>query len=392
MDYLGMEVYTIFVMLLSLEGWFLLSDFGIGLSLQNFLSEYRVGKKPITPLLQIAYLQSFLAFCLCVFLLFFYRDFLSSFAFGIAIPSTPFVCASFLLLLGALGSVGSRVYYAMHKGAIVHIVQGAASLITWVAIYLLITLYTGENKLLYAVFTSMGIPSLASFVLWLSSFHYLEKKVLWNFHLAAQILRRAKGFWLFSCMACCVLFVDVFVMSRTLPSEEIARYYTLQRVFGVVAFGFTALIQSLWPGCSELMAKGEIEEIRQKMQYYGILGLIVLCAYTLFFVLFGKKIEQLWLGSSHWITPGIVCLFGIYHMIRIVTDLYAMVLQSHSKLGIFLFLVPIQALISIFAQIFLSKIYGIHGILGGLILSYLLTVTWALPWMLRKIQRRVYVG
>ena len=139
MDYLGMEVYTIFVMLLSLEGWFLLSDFGIGLSLQNFLSEYRVGKKPITPLLQIAYLQSFLAFCLCVILLFCYMDCLSSFAFGIAIPSTPFVCASFLLLLGALGSVGSRVYYAMHKGAIVHIVQGAASLITWVAIYLLIT-------------------------------------------------------------------------------------------------------------------------------------------------------------------------------------------------------------------------------------------------------------
>jgi hypothetical protein len=61
-----------------------------------------------------------------------------------------------------------------------------------------------------------------------------------------------------------------------------------------------------------------------------------------------------------------------------------MVLLSVNILKPFWILVPIQALISIFGQIYFAKIYGVDGILYGLILSFLLTVTWGLPYYTKK--------
>jgi len=76
----------------------------------------------------------------------------------------------------------------------------------------------------------------------------------------------------------------------------------------------------------------------------------------------------------------LIIIFGFYYLIRIWTDTYAMVLQSVSILKPFWILVPIQALISLFGQIYFVRMYRLNGILYGLILSFLLTVSWGLPY------------
>ena len=61
-----------------------------------------------------------------------------------------------------------------------------------------------------------------------------------------------------------------------------------------------------------------------------------------------------------------------------------MALQSRSQLKPFFFLVPIQAALSLFLQYSLASLWGIPGLLGGLSLSYLMTVSFALPRVFKK--------
>ncbi|MEW6013162.1 MAG: transporter, partial [Elusimicrobiota bacterium] len=42
---LGEEKYSVYAILTGLIGWFALFDFGIGTSLQNYISEYRANNK-----------------------------------------------------------------------------------------------------------------------------------------------------------------------------------------------------------------------------------------------------------------------------------------------------------------------------------------------------------
>ena len=82
-------------------------------------------------------------------------------------------------------------------------------------------------------------------------------------------------------------------------------------------------------------------------------------------------------------------LFIIYYIMRVISDTYAMFLQSVNYLKIFWIYTPFQALISISAQYFLSLKYGIYGIILGLIISFLLTSAWICPYKSYKIFKSV---
>ena len=78
-------------------------------------------------------------------------------------------------------------------------------------------------------------------------------------------------------------------------------------------------------------------------------------------------------------------LFSLYYTLRVISDTYAMFLQSINVLKIFWIYTPIQAAISITAQYFLSLKYGLNGIILGLILSFIFTSAWILPYKSYKI-------
>jgi len=70
--------------------------------------------------------------------------------------------------------------------------------------------------------------------------------------------------------------------------------------------------------------------------------------------------------------------------VQAALTLDAVALQALSEVGIFLKVVPLQALLSIGLQWTLAHRLGLNGILLGLILSFVLTVVWILPMTLRR--------
>ena len=75
----------------------------------------------------------------------------------------------------------------------------------------------------------------------------------------------------------------------------------------------------------------------------------------------------------------------MYYIIRVISDTYTMFLQSANVLKIFWIYTPIQAVICITAQYFLSLKYGVNGIVLGLILAFALTSLWAYTYKSYKL-------
>jgi hypothetical protein len=93
-------------------------------------------------------------------------------------------------------------------------------------------------------------------------------------------------------------------------------------------------------------------------------------------------------GSGIAVSATLIVGFGIYYSIRVWTDTLAIVLQSMTKLLPLWLSVPVQAALSIGVQWYCVPRYGLYGVLAGLIVSFVLTVAWVFPLVIRREARR----
>ena len=378
--YLPKEEYAILAILGGLEAWFLLLDFGMGASVQNTLSENQVKGIAEGSFLKTTLLISLCSLLVGTLLLYQLAPSFSSF-FLHKISSVEkmrdiFLFAGVFFILGMWGSIGGKILVARQKGYQMYLVQSMAHLISLVCI--LSFGFLGKLSLISAIFFTLGIPALGSCLLAMKIF----SEVNWKGSLEWAMIKRARGFWLFSIMAALVSLSDSLIITRTLSIDEIVEYNILCKIFGVASFAYAAFLQVLMPECSQALLRGKVREVEQIIYKHCSIGVLGICLFTCFVWCLSPFIERAFQISLGWI--GIIA-FGLYLSTRVVADFFAMALQSHSKLTSFFYLVPIQAVLSLILQYFLSIHIGIAGILLGLSLSYALTVCWALPRQLKKI-------
>lgn len=379
---LRVEEYAALVILLSLESWFLLFDCGIGLSIQNFLSESRCPEE------KRASLKTALVFGL-IFLggasvLFFpLSSFLSNFFLekcGLLFSSSCFRAAGFFLLIGMFGSIGNRIYLAEQKSFLFYALQGASSCISLILLFLL----QEKISLMGAIFLVLGIPNLISFCLTLHLFKKVDFQAPFNFN----VLKRGGKFGAFALMAAGVLSVDAFIMPHLLKAEEIVQYHILSKLFVPIAFTYSAWLQGFWSSCCIFWSLGKEEEIQRKIFKYSLVGVICSLLFTFTLLIFSDLIG-FFLKVN--LSATAIIWAGLYFSSRIVADFHAMALQTRSELTPFFYWVPLQALMSISFQWFFTSRFGVTGIFIGLTLSYLLTVCWALPRRLYRKKQKAYV-
>jgi O-antigen/teichoic acid export membrane protein len=181
-------------------------------------------------------------------------------------------------------------------------------------------------------------------------------------------------------------------MARTLESKEIVEYNLISKTYIFALFFHTALLFAIWPSTTRIFASGNFHLVRSKLVQCFAWGLTI-NIFTTAFLLWKKEVVIRLLGGAGAVGLQIsdfsIVLFFVYFCLRIWTDTYAMLFQSRSALKVFWVAVPIQALISLTTQLYLSRLWGINGIVMGLILSYLLTVTWMLPYEHYRYIRKV---
>jgi O-antigen/teichoic acid export membrane protein len=151
LNYLGVDQYAIYATLISLEGWFLLTDFGVGASLQNYLSEARARNEDPQKLISSVAQLSILAFLFFMILLFLLSRHSEAFLFSDATLGAnrgkAFLFTGILYVMVAIGSTGYRALNAMQKGYWMPTFQAIANILALVSILLLLKGYEGEYKL-----------------------------------------------------------------------------------------------------------------------------------------------------------------------------------------------------------------------------------------------------
>lgn len=384
LNYLGQEQYAIFAVVFSLEGWFLLSDFGVGSSAQNAMSAAR-GLNQDSLLLR----QSIAQLCLLCALtslgiILLISPLLNTFLFERLHSSRETFQAlcvggiSYCLL--AIGSVAYRILYAQQRGYLVHLMQMVATSLSLLSTWLLIHFYAGEHQLVYACFSTIGLQAAVALSTFFCVFRLKFLLHSWDWQEIRKLLSPAWRFFAFGLSAIAVLGIDYMVLARHVNAEQIIVYHVLSRMFMGFFVMHGALMQAMWPVSSEMVARGDLFSVRVLIKRCCLYGVIFVTVVTVGIAGFSSSFCHLFFSAQTLELPmTAIALFGGYYLIRALCDPYAMALQSVGHLTPLLLTVPVQAAVSLACQLCFVQIFGWKGIILGLICSYLFTVSWILP-------------
>lgn len=383
--------FAAYAIVVSLMTWYQLTDLGFGNSAQNQIAEARARGEEIGTTIAAASLLGGAVLMTALVLLVPLSRLLDHALLGpLHLPASSrtqlVLWLSGLLLVGfALGSIAQKMLYALGKGVCANLLNLINSLAFLLLLWGVARHVEPSQRLLASVLSNtlpLGITGILTLA-WLAA-----RRARWDWpgiksHFT-RLRPRAWRFWLFAVLAAAVLNVDYLIMSRTLKAEDIATYNVLFRVYWVGMSLYSGLLTATWPVFTAMGVRGDHAGITRHIRLYLLAGLGAL--------LIGSVAMAAALPTIlRWLAPGLpihvsiftLTLFSAYIGLRIWTDTYAVALQALNEVSVLLKAVPAQAMISIAAQWTLSQVYGINGILLGLILSFALTVVWILPLKLR---------
>lgn len=392
---LGTEQYAAYAIIVGLQGWFLLADFGIGSSLQNHISEKRAHGESYEPVIAAASIVLFSLLVLCLAGL----AIVSPYVAPVILKGFPFLAADekihcllyfgVFAIIASLSGVTGRIWFAEQRGYLANGLPAVTSVITLLLI-IWIRKSGLHNQLFWALLvTAAPLMFLQLPVILCRGISCLMRSGReWRISLRPLIIRAAK-FWGFALMATVVLQIDYLVMSQYVPAKEIVVYNLTMKFFTVIYFVYYALLQALWPLCAELIARREWDQVHKHLRRNIMIGAVVVVVGTIGFALLKDPMVALLSPRERLVLPlPFILLTGGYYLLRVWSDSFTMVLQSMSYLKPFWIIVPFQALISVGAQLVLAPFFGIYGIIAGLSVSFVATVVWALPLALRKKSRQ----
>ncbi|BFI63295.1 MATE family efflux transporter [Yersinia pseudotuberculosis] len=398
LDLLGTEGYAVFTVIGSLVGWFLLADFGLGNSLQNQISYRRANHQEYQDLVLSAVIAIIPIFILFIILILTLSPYISEFLLGgfdflnNNQRSNIFKVASFIFLTTSIGNLAYKIWFSEHKGWVSNIIPALSSIVGLV--FLMRLPSDGSNiseDIIFSIYcfyipaAFFGVIStLFKVIPYLKCENFLNKLTLFI------LIKNGGGFFLFSLLSALVLQVDYIVMSQTLVERDLVTYNIMSKTFGLINFIYAALLQSLWPVCAEASSKLRFDnfyKIEKKYISFGFI-IVIVSSFTIF-LLKDFIVNILAPGKDFYFPISLIILFSFYQVVRVWTDTYAMFLMSIGKLKPLWISVPFQAVLSGSLQWVGAVNYGLVGLLCGLIASFLITVSWWLPFSFRSTVDRI---
>lgn len=393
LDTLGVEHYAAYVVVMGMVGWFMLADFGAGQSLQNYISESRVVNKGYVDYIFSTSVVVLILVALVVAIVVIWGDapaglLLSQFKFLTNHDRyLAFTSVAGLVVLSAWGALVYRIWYAEHKGYLANTAATLAALLVLVGVYS-ISRSDMQDRLLWCLVAANTpiaiVPVVALIIRLRNSFRSIQE-----FQGAAKkILKRSRNFWLFNIVVACVFQIDYIVLSQCVPADQIVVYSIGIRLFMVAGFLYGAVLQAFWPVCAEALTQGDWVTINTFIKKYMLWGAAFVITFTVCIAMFRSIISSLFSSQGLVTIPmELIVALGALTMIRLWTDVFAVILQSMNDMNLLLIGAVLQAMIGLGLQIFLVPKFGINGTVFALCLSWLLTVSWILPkkvWSLQK--------
>ena len=378
----GLEGMAACAILASLTTWIALFNLGMPFAVNGLVSKYRAEERDYLDL-KAAALDLVVIFAIAFMPL--------MFGIGLIVKTVllkdfiyidPLVVgmACFFMLLSGLMQVLFQLLFAEYQPTWPNIFPAISSCIIFIG--LLILEYNNIrniNIILFINFIPSAIGFISLLIIFKPNLKIFPEKKYFN-----EILKSSKGYMLYAILSATTLSVDYIILSRLIYPDEITIYNLLNKVFGIIITLNSILIINEWAKMGDRLHAKRYEEAHDRIRtllIFSIISAIIGCALIATFM---NEIMYYLTGEIININIILIIEFIVYILVRLWTDIYSMAVMSFSKLSLVNSYIPFQAIISILAQYTFVKFYGLSGIILGILLSYIMTAVWILPYYFYK--------
>lgn len=389
LDYLGVNDYSVYVVLLSIYGWLALADFGVGMSYQAHVSKLRVEKNKSFGIADEKFATLILFVVLFNLVLWPVSTMVvTAVVFGWH-GSTDFdFWVVFLFCgLGHFASIFSSIYkffYAVHKGYLSNLCPAIASICTVLGLIYVSSFEIDKYHLFIAVFITYS-PLLM--IAMLAFFIKAKIRFCFDFVWMHDIFKAGAGYMLFGFLSLITINVDLLIISYKLSPYEVVEYNLVLRLFALVIFLYSAYLMAMMPVGAEMIRRNEFFKLNKIIKRGLLFGLFVTCVACVLFISFRDVIGWVLTGGEIAVSVLLIIFFFFYTLVRIWVDTFAALLQSVNCIGGLVRCVALQALVSAPIQLLLIGKVGVLGSVLGMLLSFIVTVAWFLPLQYKMLSR-----
>lgn len=394
---LGVDHYSVYLIVVSLAAWYAIADLGVGAAIQNRISEARArGESPSRSIGAAGLALAFLLLVIAGLVLLLHEKAAAILFSGI--PVDPAQGPKVLLLSGVFllgntaGVFSQRILYAYGHGVAANGLLLAGNLSSFALMLLALTTIHDPDSLLLACAAAYSVPlgimgaGTAGYLVhrWGAlPFNGLGREL-------SSLATRAAPFCFLAIAGAAIYNIDILILSQVVAPSEMAGYGVFQRVLGMMMALYSAVLAASWPVWAESLSRGQIAGVQRSAIRYSLLGSLSIFAISSGGVLFHDEILRLFLpGTPTTLPRWAPLMMGIYLATRVWTDTFAVLLQAASDTKIFWIVVPAQGLLSTSLQVLLGREYGAIGVLLSLIIALWVTAAWALPRRALTLHRRI---
>lgn len=383
---LGLEHYAVYALLAGTGGWFMLCDFGVGQSLQNYISEVRATSRSYESHIATSLLIALsLGIIMGLFIWAFgaigglqylkHSGFLSQ-----AEKAGLFQSVAIIFTCSSLGAIVYKIWYGEQRGYLSNLYPALSALLSLIAIWLVDAINPNERLLRLVIGGNVAFAIIPLIALFSRGIIAYVKGGRFSGDVFRLLARRGVRLWAVALVATAVLQIDYVVLSQYGGSTDIVLYAIISKIFALAYFIYSAVLQAFWPTCAEWLAIGLWSRVSAFRRHF-VLGItLYVPAFTGAFIWFRSDVVALLMpGAEVQLPVTLLLLAGLLTLIRAWTDLFAVILQSMSDVRTLFIWATVQAITNIALQIALVPRFGVYGLITGTAVSFILTVAWALP-------------
>lgn len=160
------------------------------------------------------------------------------------------------------------------------------------------------------------------------------------------------------------------IISHTLNPEQVTPYNIVFKYFSIITLLFNIAITPMWSATTEAYAKKDLDWIKKGIK--SMLKVWGICVLGIFIMIFCSEfIYNIWVGQKVKIPSTLTILMGIYSILLLWSVCFSTFLFGIGKLRLQLLNIVFVAIVFIPLAVWMTRTYGIYGIVIALCLTNL---------------------
>jgi O-antigen/teichoic acid export membrane protein len=383
-NYLGEERFGLWMAITSVIALLAFADLGLGNGLVNAVAkaegenDLEYLQKAVSSTFFILLVVS-LVFSVVLFILYPLVNWSSIFNVQTKVAITEsgptiFVLMSFFILNIPLGII-SKIRIGLQEGYQDNFWLGMGAIIGFMGVLITIYFKLGLPYLVGSIMVGPLVALIANgYLLFYKRLYLLPKFNNFNFNISKNLLK--VGFYFFLLQAFAVLSnsADNIIIAQVMGISSVATYAITKKLFLIIQIT-QFVIAPMWPAF--------IESLSRKNYRWAKSSLIKILKYSMFFgaltalplLFFGDAIIKFWINEN--VIPSFYLLFGffLFTIFQNYGGSMSVFLNNEDLIKKQLVFYSIASISALILQIVFIKIFGLPGVIFGLLLGFLMFYT-----------------